>query len=316
MSLIERAIGALGPLGEGTPGGGVQPPAGPGRDAAHGAVESGRSTPGGRVPLLPARKAELDFARLRAAGLLLPDEMNCPLGREMRVLKRPVLRNAFAADGTAVADGRCVAVTSSLPGEGKTFFAICLAMSVAAELDHSVILVDGDVAKPSLLARLGVSSGLGLLDRLEDPKLPLSDLLVETNVRGLTLMASGRQRTNATELLASAGMMQLRAELLEEFPDSLLLFDSPPLLPSTEARVIATLAGQVVMVVEAGRTPRAALTDALAQIEELPVVNLVLNKFLPSFGGPESGYGYGYGYGYGHGTESGQAAPVETETER
>jgi receptor protein-tyrosine kinase len=221
------------------------------------------------------------------------------VGQEFRVIKRPLLTNAFGR-GSAfpVANGRRVMVTSAFPGEGKSFCAINLAMSIASERDHQVLLVDADVARPSVPRELGIETGAGLMDWLIDDTLDLASLVVQTSIDKLSLLPAGRRHDHATELIASQAMSRLLEELSTRFPDRIIIFDSPPLLVTTESRVLASYMGQIVMVVEAGRTPREAVKEAIATLDGAEVVGLLLNKSREARAGNQYGYqGYGYGAG-------------------
>ena len=177
----------------------------------------------------------------------------------------------------ALTHGNLIMVTSALPGEGKSFTSINLAMSIAAELDHTVMLVDADVARPSVLRMLGLPAGPGLLDLLEG-KAEMSGVLLKTNVDKLTILPSGTPHPRATELLASDAMRLLLDDMAKRYPDRIIIFDSPPLLLTTESRVLATQMGQVVMVVQADKTLQADVQHALSTIESCPVKMMVLNK--------------------------------------
>ncbi len=254
---------------------------------------------GGRPGGGSSRRVEIDLVALRKRGFLTPDEGRSRLAEEMRQIKRAVLKNAFAEAPMRVDDANLVMVTSSLPGEGKSFTAINLAISIAMELDRRVLLVDADVAKPSLHRYLGIAAERGLIDYLTDPHGQLSDYLLKTNIPKLTLLPAGSTHQYASELLASGRMRGLAGELRDRYPDRVVIFDSPPILLTNESRVLAGLAGQILMVVEAERTLQQTVKEALAAIEdEHKVIGLVLNKNRrPSGGGYYGGYGYGYGYG-------------------
>ncbi|MCX7274479.1 MAG: hypothetical protein NTV19_15140 [Burkholderiales bacterium] len=170
-----------------------------------------------------------------------------------------------------------------------------------------MLLVDADVARPSIPRELGFQAGAGLMDWLLDPtRLDVADLVLQTDVEKLAILPSGRRHEHATELLASQGMSNFLDLLTTRFPDRLIIFDSPPLLVTTESRVLATYMGQIVLVIEAGRTPKAAVAEAISTIEGASeVVGVVLNK---SSGNNTGGYGY-YGYGYGYGYGNGRAKP-------
>ncbi|MEO5364801.1 MAG: XrtA-associated tyrosine autokinase [Magnetococcus sp. WYHC-3] len=239
---------------------------------------------------------ELDLARLKSKGILTPDSGRSTVAEEFRIIKRPLLLNAIGRDGTGVPNGRMIMVTSSFPKEGKTFTAINLAMSLAAEMDNTVVLVDGDVAKPSVSRILGFKARLGLIDFLLGQVSHIDDVLIRTNIPKLMLLPSGQRHQHSTELLASENMRLLVDSLAQSGPDRIVVFDSPPLLVTTEARELARNMGQIVMVVEAERTPIFAVKDALEQLENLEIVGLILNKTRSRSG---SSYYYGYG-GYGN----------------
>jgi exopolysaccharide/PEP-CTERM locus tyrosine autokinase len=151
-------------------------------------------------------------------------------------------------------------------------------MSVAMEYDSRVLLVDGDVAHPSMPAILGTPHAPGLLDLLTRDDIDVADALVKTNVERLTLLPAGSRQRRSTELLASEQMASLLRELSSRYPDRIIIFDSPPLLATTEARVLATHMGQIVMVVAANATRQHAVQQALATIESCDIVLMLLNK--------------------------------------
>lgn len=237
-----------------------------------------------------SRSVAIDLGRLAAMGYVTPDTPRTQLADEFRVIKRPLLANALGRSAAPVARGNLIMVTSALPGEGKTFTAINLAMSIAMELDHTVLLVDADVARPAVLERLGLPASKGLLNLLTDPQIELADVLLRTNVEKLAILPAGTHHDRATELLASEGMNRLLEDLAGRYPDRIIVFDAPPLLPSTESRVLATRMGQVVVIVEAEKTPQSALEQALATIESCPVVMTLLNKVARSDVGSYYGY--------------------------
>jgi receptor protein-tyrosine kinase len=185
-----------------------------------------------------------------------------------------------------------VLVTSALPGEGKTFCAINLAISIALEMDRTVLLVDADVAKPGVLNTLGLEAKKGLMDALLDRQIDVADVLCWTDIDKLTRLPAGSSHQHATELLASDTMRGLLEEMAGRHRDRIVIFDSPPLLGASEAGVLAGQMGQIIVVVEAGRTSEAALKDALSRIDSSRVTGLLLNK------GDNLRLGYGYG-GYG-----------------
>jgi protein-tyrosine kinase len=239
---------------------------------------------------VPTRHVELNFENLRNFGFVTPDVPTSQTADEFRVIKRPIIRNAVGKGDEKVKHGNLVMVTSALPGEGKTFTSINLAMSVAMEYDSRVLLVDGDVAHPSMPSILGTPHAPGLLDLLTRDDIDVADALVKTNVERLTLLPAGSRQRRSTELLASEQMASLLREFSSRYPDRIIIFDSPPLLATTEARVLATHMGQIVMVVAANATTQHALQQALATIENCDIVLMLLNKA----GRTDVGAYYGY----------------------
>ena len=248
-------------------------------------------------PALNAKRVELDLAALAAAGLVTPNAPRSQTADEYRVIKRPLISNAMGKGASILKHGNLIMVTSALAGEGKSYTAVNLAMSIAAELDNTVMLVDADVARPSLLRMLNLPPSPGLLDLLKG-EADMSSVLLRTSIEKLTLLPSGTPHPRSTELLASDAMRLLLDDIAKRYPDRIIIFDSPPLLLTTEARVLATQVGQVVMVVQAEKTLRADVQRALATIEACPVRMLLLNM---SRAGSPAGDGYGYGHGYSYG---------------
>ena len=248
------------------------------------------------MALTDLKSVELDLARLAANGILTPQAPRSRLADEYRAAKRGLLVNLRNESAAPVKRANCIMVTSSVPGEGKTFTALNLAMSLAMEMDTSVLLVDADVMRPSVMTRLGLPSDKGLLDLLEDPGLALSDVVLRTNVDKLLLLSAGSASGRATELLASGAMARLIEDLAAQDASRILLFDAPPLLAVPETRALAAHVGQIVVVVEAQRTLQSTLTEALDLIKECPVVMTLLNKTRGLSAG-RNAYGYGYGYG-------------------
>jgi exopolysaccharide/PEP-CTERM locus tyrosine autokinase len=245
------------------------------------------------APRPGARIVELDLARMQAMGLVTAAGGRTPLVEDFRIIKRPLLKRAFAATAPGTRPGNLIMITSSLPGEGKTFCAINLAMSIAMELDHTVLLIDADVARPSVLSTLGLPAERGLMDVLLDDKLDVADVMLRTNVDTLSILPAGTSNPRATELLASQTMNTLVEEIANRYPDRIVIFDSPPLLLTSEAHVLASHMGQIVVVVEAEETTQHAVQEALAQLEGMDNVNLIYNK-TREFPGTET-YNYNYG---------------------
>lgn len=234
----------------------------------------------------------LNLARLAEQGMLTQEGGRSSVAEDFRIIKRPLLRQARASGAEAIRHGNLIVVTSAMPGEGKTYCAVNLAMSIAMEMDITVLLVDADVARPSVLKVLGLPPEPGLMDVLLDPQLAMGDVILKTNVANLRILPAGRSNKHATELLASRAMSRLLAEIASRYSDRIVVFDSPPLLITSEAHALVGQMGQVVMVVEAETTTQHAVKEALRQIEACEHIHLIYNK-TKSFPGNDY-YGYGY----------------------
>jgi protein-tyrosine kinase len=240
------------------------------------------------------REIKIDFQMLRAQGELPEADLERRFADYYREIKRPLIQAMLAAD--ARADSRLILITSALPAEGKTFTALNLALSMARERDVSVLLVDADVPKGHLSRTFGLHGAPGLLDALADEAVDVDSLVVGTDIKGLEILPAGRPAEGAAELLASARMGHIAARLARH-PRRVVLFDSAPLLASSEARALKQIPGQILIITRAGRTPRQALLDAIALIDKTKLHGLVLNDAHASSG---DDYYTHYGYsGYG-----------------
>ncbi len=243
----------------------------------------------------PGRYLTLDLGKLQVAGFVTPTGSRTRIAEEFRVIKRPILLRAFATGDERIESGNLMMVTSAKPGEGKTFTAINLAMSMASERDIHVLLVDADVQRPSVFQVLGLPPQKGLLDVLSDSNLSPADVLTRTNIRNLTLMAAGTPSLATTELLASQKMISLMQDIATRYQDRIVILDAPPVLASSEPSVLALHVGQIILVVEAGKTGRRAVEQTLTYIGGCPNISIVFNKADSGSGRDEFG-GYGYGY--------------------
>lgn len=265
------------------------------------------------ISTLEGRFHRLALDQLRLKGGLTPDAKRSQLAEEYRLIKRPLLMNIDKKGADIVDNANLIMVTSALPGEGKTFSAINLAISIAMERDRTVLLVDGDVAKPTAAKRLGIKYETGLLDILDGSDMSVAEALVRTDIPNLRVLPAGKRHERATELLASEQMAKLMEQFSTRYKDRVVIFDSPPLLLASESAVLAEMMGQILMVVAADQTPRHAVNDALGRLNQDKIIGLLLNKYRPTLGNKfGAGYGYGYGYGYGHqSSEAGSdSAPI------
>ena len=198
-------------------------------------------------------------------------------------------------------------ITSAVPGEGKTFTCVNLSLSLAREADWRVLLVDGDVAKGHLTSLLGLTGEVGLLDLLRNPNMPIEEAIVASDIQGVSFLPSGKPDQHATELLASNRMASVMAALQAQ-PGTIVLFDSPPLLLTTESAALASHMGQVVVVVKAGHTTQQQVQGAVSKLEPDKAVSLILNQAGAEGSSKADQYGgYGY-YGYGAQEQTGSGA--------
>ncbi|MBE0437089.1 MAG: AAA family ATPase, partial [Methylomicrobium sp.] len=163
--------------------------------------------------------------------------------------------------------------------------------SIAAERDKQVLLIDADVAKPSISRVLGIKRTPGLIEYLEGNKIDFSDIILQTEIAGLRIVPAGKAHQFSTELLASNKMINLSRELSERYADRIVIFDSPPLLAATQAEVLSSLVGQVILVIEAEKTAQNIVMEAVKKLESCDVVLALLNKTQRSM---DLNY-YGYG---------------------
>lgn len=238
-------------------------------------------------------EVEIDLKRLRKANIALVDEDSPKLNEELRMIKRRLLVNAAGVGEVAVERGNLIMVTSSVPNEGKTFIASNLALSIAREIDRRVLLVDADIAKSDVTRTFGLTDKPGLTDYLLG-EVPLNEALLRTNIEDLTILPTGKKVSNTTELMSSNKMGKLVNELADRYKDRVIIFDSPPILATSEAPVLASLVGQVAFVVQADETQRKEFINAVERLDHSKFVGLILNQ---SDEQEETGY-----YGYYHTT--------------
>lgn len=284
MSIIEKAAGRLERNNGGIiPHNNVQNQAAAGQN-----LQSTRRNQGKES----TQQVEIDLAKLHRLGMVTPDQGATLSKNEFSGIKRALLQNVMTQKSQQVSNSNLIMLTSALPGEGKTFCAINLAMSLAIELDHTILLVDADVARPSVLRTLGLKSELGIMDLLLDEDLDMADVMLKTNVDSLSILPAGSKHIHATELLASMAMSKLLNDISTRYSDRIVIFDSPPLLLTNEAHVLARQMGQVILVVAAENTKQQDVKNALHLIETNTHVSLIYNKAEPFLSGQKYGYGY------------------------
>jgi protein-tyrosine kinase len=292
MSLVERTLKKLqeskasqrGEAAKGVPAAGAAQPRAP---HASGAGDADRQP----MPIETTRVVSINRVRLREMDLLPPPEMERRIASQYRQIKRPLVDSIL--NGNLGPASHVIMLASALPGEGKTFTSINLALSLALEKDIEVLLVDADVPKPHVSRIFDVQQERGLMDLLLHRDLHPNQVILRTDVPGLTLLPAGHHGSEtATESLASERMAEVIQQLAVPNGRRIVLLDSPPLMLSTESRVLAAAAGQVVLVVRAESTSRQAVSHALDVIGEGKKVSLILNQ---SSAAPTESYYGSYG---------------------
>lgn len=220
------------------------------------------------------------MGRLREKGMLVPGSvLDSQIRSEYRRIKRPLLSNAFGKSSSLVEQGNLIMVTSSVPGEGKTYTAVNLALAFAQERDHTVLLVDCDVTKQGMSRLLGIERHRpDFTDLLASENMPISDTLLRTDVPGLVVLPAGKPHEYITEMIASQRMKSLVDEFSSRYKDRVVVLDAPPMLSTPEAQVLAGLVGQIVYVVEAGKTPYAIVQDGVDLLPRDRAIGMILNK--------------------------------------
>lgn len=230
-------------------------------------------------PAKLSRQVTIDHDALRAAGMVCAHSERSLIAEEFRMIKRPLILKAF---DDSVKDskkpGNLVMVSSARPGDGKTFCAVNLAMSIALERDLTVMLIDGDIAKPSIPSVMGIEADRGLIDLIADDSLDMSDVLLRTDIENLTILPAGRSHQLATELLASDKMEKFVEEIAKRYPDRMIIFDSPPVLMSSIPGVLALHVAQIVFIVRSEQTTQTSIDTALGLVSECENIYLLLNK--------------------------------------
>ncbi len=269
------------------------PPPAPARPAlphpGFAAAPDGAAAPGADMPLPPSADAAgpapltedsgpivLSIAVLQRAGLVVgagrsrvSEEYRVTVGRIMRTLRGSRSGRAGAAN--------LLLVTSARPGEGKSFSALNLAASIAQNGLADVLLVDVDGTRRSLSAQFGILGRLGLLDVAADGSLPIEPMVVRTAIEGLTMLPIGTGHPGV-----EGGVTRAVSSAVERigrrFSRHIVVLDTPPCLSTSDPSTLAPLVDQVVMVVEAEKTPRSELETSLELIKVCPNITLVLNK--------------------------------------
>lgn len=292
MSVVERALKTLKKRAEAEQ-------AATGRSIARLTTDQAGARRGGiagQAGFAPRKRIEFNLDVLKDAGLYATG--NERLASECRLIKQPLLKMALGQGAAELRRPNLLMIASALPSEGKTFTSVNLSMSFAREKDWSVLLVDVDCKNPQLSRLLGVEGEPGLLDLLRNSACRLDDLILATNIEGLYMLPVGTRDDDASELLRSERMRTLCDLLAQPARAQLVVFDSSPVLVTSEATILSSQVGQVVFVVLANKTPQQAVVEAIEKLDPAAAIGLVLN------GVDEEADVLRYGGYYGYGSSS------------
>lgn len=253
----------------------------------------------------PEQRFEIDIADVEKRGFVSLHSTRSQINEEYREIKRKLLSNAFGALSKTLTNANIIMVTSARPSEGKTFTAVNLALSIAAEQDKRVLLVDADVLKPNTLRTLGLSERSGLMEYLLGDVNEIGQVMFRSNIEKLRIIPAGRSHHLSSELLASKAMNDLITEFSTRYSDRVVIIDTPPLIGINESAILANFAGQAVVVVEEGRSKLADIQKSVERLNPDMAIGFVVNKSLNT--NEQTGY---YGYHYYGNDRAGEEEPA------
>lgn len=239
-----------------------------------------------------SKSINIDLNNLNMMGFITPETRNIKMFEQFRYIKMQLLSNVLKKKSSDLRNSNVIVITSAIAGEGKTYSSINLALSIAYEYNNTVLYIDADASKRTATKLLKVDDKLGLTDYLLENKLELIDLLLTTNVPKFRILPVGKYHERATELFASKRMQELMNDLSQRYNDRLIIIDSPPLLQDTSASALTQLADQTIIVIEAEKTPRHIVEEAIRNVKTDKYIGLLFNKSNQRYG---SGYSY-YSY--------------------
>ena len=183
---------------------------------------------------------------------------------------------------------RMIMVTSAVPGEGKSFVASNLAISIAQNIDEHVLLMDCDLRLPTIHSRFNIEVKSGLSDYLTG-NIPLASLLVKVGIDKLSILPGGKPPDNPSELLSSEKMAQLLVEVKSRYEDRFIIVDSAPPQLTAESSALARQVDGIILVINYGKTKREMVSDLIEIIGKEKIIGVVFNRF----NARSSSYGYG-----------------------
>lgn len=245
---------------------------------------SGAGAPLGEITYTFTRTVPVNLEWLRSNRIITGEEDD-KVQEAYKLLRTQIVQR------TKGENKNLLMITGPLPGEGKTLTAINLSLSLAQEVDKTVLLVDADLRRPTIHEYLGLPPGPGLVDYLTGAR-TIPELLVHPEpFPKFVVLPGGRPTAEAAELISSPMMVELVEELKHFYEDRYVIFDLPPMLSFADPLAFAPLVDGIILVVEMGRTSREDVQRCLELLKDLPILGTVLNKVPPA----ETGY-YTYYY--------------------
>ncbi len=261
-------------------------------------ADTGRSDGGEAPQKRSSAHVNIDWARARKARITKPGSIGSRMGEEFRQIKQSLLYSVFYETGKSRRNANLFMVTSARPNEGTTFISTNLAMSISSEKNLNVLLVDIDATNQGVTKCLGIPWKKGLFDLIDDPSLDFADVILRTDLEGFSVIPAGKPHPLGVELLGSERLIGLLDDLARRYRDRIVIFDAPPVLATAASAVLAQHMGQVVFVVEASKTSRPTIEEALDLVSHGQNIAFVLNKTQTVIGDTYFGaYYQSYHYG-------------------
>lgn len=209
--------------------------------------------------------------------LVTVNDPNTQAAEEYRKLKSVIVK--LTKEGSFL---NMLMVTSSIGGEGKSLTSLNLALSLAQEFDHTVLLVDADIRKPSIHGYLGIENSVGLTDCIMDG-VDAKDALIRTGIGKLSFLPAGRSVPNPAEVFTSQRMRDFFLEMKNRYHDRYIIIDTPPVLPFAETRSLSSIVDGIVMVAKEGLVTLHNIEEAMEHIKGAPMLGIVYNEAATEF---------------------------------
>jgi exopolysaccharide/PEP-CTERM locus tyrosine autokinase len=208
--------------------------------------------------------------RVNNRYIITINQPESPITEEYRRFKSMLIRETKADFLNTIM------ITSAIDSEGKSLTAINLAITLAQEIDHSILLIDSDLRKPTIHEYLGVEYKYGLSDYLTKD-IEVSEILIKTGIGKLVLLPAGQTVKNPVELLSSEKMKALIKELKQRYMDRYVIIDTPPILPFADAIALGSFVDGIVFVIKEGYAQKKSIEEALNLIKNFNILGVVFN---------------------------------------